>query len=78
MTDDLAPPDLLVLISQLCLEAGRIMEDTSTELATALPTDPAAINDRLQEFCDAALDTLALTAAAQALYRRRVSSCDQV
>lgn len=77
MTDDLAPPDLFELISQLCLEAGRIMEDTSTELATALLTDPAAIKDWLQGFCDAALDILALTAAAQALHRRCVSSCDQ-
>ena len=77
MTDDLAPPDLFELISQLCLEAGRIMEDTSIELAMALPSDPAATNNRLQGFCDAALDILALTAAAQALHRRCVSSCNK-
>lgn len=77
MTDDFAQPGLFELISQLCLEAGRIMEDTSTELATALPTGPAAIEDPLQEFCDAALDTLALTTAAQTLRCRRLSSCDK-
>ena len=74
MTDDLAPPDLRELIAQLCLEAGRIMEDTSTDLAMALSTEPAAISGRLQEFRDAALDILALTAAAQALHRRCISS----
>jgi hypothetical protein len=65
------------VIANLCLSAGQIMEDTSSELALILPNDPAALAARLQSFRTAAEDILALIAAAQALHRRSSSSAHQ-
>jgi hypothetical protein len=70
--DGPASPDPLELIAHLCLEAGRIMEDTSCELALVLPLDDSAIGARLKMARDAADDILALIAAAQAVYRRQL------
>jgi hypothetical protein len=65
-----APPEYLDLITQLCLEAGRIMEDTSVELALVLPKNRDDRADRLERVHRAAVDIAALAAAAQALHRR--------
>jgi hypothetical protein len=56
--------------TQLRLEAGRIMEDTSSELATILPRDHAAIAAQLSEARQTGGDIQALLAAAQVLHRR--------
>jgi len=71
MDENLASPDLRELIAHLCLEAGRIMEDTSCELALALPTDASAVDTRLGMVRVAADDIQFLIAAAQVLQRRR-------
>jgi hypothetical protein len=58
------------LITHLCLEAGRIMEDTSVELALTLPEGQQQRADRLGRLHQAGTDIVALAAAAQALHRR--------
>lgn len=58
------------LLSQLCLEAGRIMEDASPELALRLPTNSRAIQDRLHRARSAGDDIATLIAAAEVLHRR--------
>ena len=70
MTEDdsaLSPGDL---IAGLCLEAGRIMEDMSVELAMAAPSDAIAMKLRLELLLIASQDLVALSAAAIALQRR--------
>lgn len=58
------------LISRICLEAGRIMEDTSAELALSLPTSTMGVERRLETLRQASLDIAAYSAAADALHRR--------
>lgn len=58
------------LISVLVLEAGRIMEDASPDLALRLPTDGVAINQRLASARQAGQDIAQLVAAAEVLQRR--------
>ena len=60
----------LDLIQHLYLEAGRLMEDTSVELASTLSTEPddrLACLDRLRQAAD---DIAALASAAEVLNRR--------
>ena len=71
MEDEHPPPDVRELIAHLCLEAGRIMEDISFELALALPADDGAVSTQLRTVHEAAGDIQALIAAAQVLQRRR-------
>ena len=59
------------VIASLCLEAGRIMEDESTDLALTLPASAASIAARLATARQAGEDIAALAAAAQVLLRRR-------
>lgn len=66
-TDSISPIDV---IQHLCLEAGRLMEDTSVELALLMP---AACDDRtarLECLGQATDDIAALSAAAEVLHRR--------
>lgn len=58
------------LIGRICLEAGRIMEDTSAELALSLPTGAVGVERRLDTLRQASLDIAAYSAAADALHRR--------
>ena len=58
------------LIARLCLEAGRIMEDTSVELALILPSDLDERTARLARLQIASPDIQALAAAAMTLHRR--------
>ncbi len=58
------------LISRICLEAGRIMEDTSAELTSSLPTGTGVAEKRLDTLRQASLDIAAYSAAAEALHRR--------
>ena len=58
------------LITHLWLEAGRIMEDSSVELALALPEQQQQRTERLERLHQAGTDIAALAAAAQALHRR--------
>ena len=59
------------LIAQLCLEAGRVMEDASVELALTLPANRRRRTARLDRLSQAAADIVALAGAAQALHRPR-------
>lgn len=70
MDVDAPLPDWHEIIAQLCLEAGRLMEYTSDELARSLPTDNNAIDQRLRTAREAADDSAALITAAQTLGRR--------
>jgi len=65
--NDPAPDCNRDLIQELCLEAGRIMEDTSAELARVLPHSPREIALRVERFREAAETILALAMAAHAL-----------
>ena len=58
------------LISWLCLEAGRMMEDISGELAMSLATGTVAVELRLDLLRQASADIVAYSAAADALHRR--------
>jgi hypothetical protein len=58
------------LVAHLCLEAGRLMENASAELARVLPTDPHARTTHLQRMQKAAIDIASLVEAAAALDRR--------
>jgi hypothetical protein len=62
--------DHVNLISALLLEAGRIMEDTSPELALKLPEDPEGASARIVALETAAHHLVALAAAARALLRQ--------
>jgi len=69
MAHDLAT-DVAYLIGQLCLEAGRIMEDDSIEQALILPLDATDRAQRLDRLHQSGRDIAALAAAAQVLHRR--------
>ena len=73
-----ADPDFSArdLIIHLCLEAGRIMEDTSVELALTLPEEQQQRADRLERLHQAGTDIAALAATAQALHRRYCLASD--
>ena len=62
--------DARELISALLLEAGRIMEDASPDLALRLPLRLEAINQRLASARQAGQDIAQLVAAAEVLQRR--------
>ena len=63
-------PDIHRLISELMLEAGRIMEDMSPNLALRLPFKNDFIVERLTSARQAGEDIAQLVAAAQVLQRR--------
>ena len=58
------------LTLELLLEAGRIMEDVSPELALRLPLERSLILERLTGAGQAGSDIAQLVAAAQVLQRR--------
>lgn len=60
----------LLLVQHLCLEAGRLMENTSVYLAHALPADRDERAARLMRMQRAAADISSLMNAAEALNRR--------
>ena len=62
--------DCLDVIAGLCLEAGRIMEDGSPDMALTLPESTTKIAERLASARQAGEDITALAAAAQVLLRR--------
>lgn len=57
------------LIEGLCLEAGRIMEELSADLAIPLPDQPSVVDTRLEQLLRAATTIMALAQAAQTLAR---------
>lgn len=57
------------LIQGLLLEAGRLMEDGSPELAMNLPLERGSVAGRVDRLHRVATDILALATAAQALAR---------
>lgn len=62
------------LISRISLEAGRIMENLSGELALALPSGTVGVEKRLDMLRQASLDIAAYSAAADSLHRRTCHS----
>ena len=58
------------LTSELLLEAGRIMEDVSPDLALSLPLESGPILERVTSARQAGEDIAQLVAAAQVLQRR--------
>lgn len=58
----------LELIQRLLLEAGRIMEDGSPELALKLPDDLADLRRRIDLLAGSASALSAFAAAAQVLF----------
>ncbi|NTZ42562.1 hypothetical protein G7A66_05580 [Altererythrobacter sp. SALINAS58] len=64
MEDDLHRREL---IQQLLLEAGRIMEDGSPDLALAAPDDRQALLSRIDQLTRDGRAIVALAAAAAAL-----------
>lgn len=76
MTHDASQPVPHAIITSLCLEAGRIMEDTSETLSWTLPKDPGALSTRLWQMHNASQDIQSLIAAAQVLQRRYSNNQD--
>ena len=66
-----AHPGVVQMVELLLLEAGRIMEDASVDLAQALPADPRSLDRRIVDLAAAASVIGALAAAAQTLQRMR-------
>ena len=62
--------DIHPLVSEILLEAGRIMEDVSPDLALRLPLESSLILERLTSARQAGDDIAQLVAAAQVLQRR--------
>lgn len=62
------------LITALCLEAGRIMEDESPALAMSLPNVASEVAARLAAIRRAGEDIVALAAAAEVIIRRGSAS----
>lgn len=69
MTDEPDPEINRELIQLLCLEAGRIMEDASADLALSLPEQPELVTKRVAELNHAATQIAAVANAASALIR---------
>ena len=67
MADTTPTEPTFELIQGLCLEAGRIMEDASVELAMGLPIEPDQIAERIENLGKAADAVIALAQAARAL-----------
>ena len=63
------------VIELLLLEAGRIMEDASVDLALALPVEPQLLHNRIANLAAAAAEISSLAAAAQTLLRLRDRLC---
>jgi hypothetical protein len=59
----------LLLVQHLCLEAGRLMENTCVQLAYALPADPDERMAHLERTQETAADISSLMDAAAALIR---------
>lgn len=59
-----------LLVQHLSLEAGRLMENASVQLAHALPINPDERAAHLQQMLEAAADVYSLMNAAEALNRR--------
>jgi hypothetical protein len=66
----------LELIQQLCLEAGRIMEEHSAELAFALPRSSDVIKARVAPLHRAATAIMALANAVRALVDHEIETPD--
>lgn len=64
------------LIRQLLLEAGRIMEDGSPEMALSLPDDITGIRKRVLHLTRDAGCLFALASAAEAVLQRADSRND--
>ena len=62
--------DLHDVISGLCLEAGRIMENESPALALTLPQGSSEIAHRISAVRQAGDDIASLATAAEVLLRR--------
>jgi hypothetical protein len=62
------------LISGLCLEAGRIMEDESPALAMQLQDNAEVIRALVESARSAGQDVVALASAAEVLLRRSPAS----
>jgi hypothetical protein len=77
MDDERPSTDWREIINQLRLEAGRIMEDTSGQVAMILPADSDKIAVHLNAVREAADDIQSLLAAAQVLHRRCRGAIDQ-
>lgn len=58
------------VVQHLYLEAGRLMENASVQLAHALPTDLDERAAHVQQMLEAATDSYSLMKAAEALNRR--------
>ena len=69
MSDETYPETGRELIQSLCLEAGRIMEDFSADLALALPEGISQIAEHVDQLYRAAEDILALANAARSVCR---------
>jgi len=69
----MARDDQLELIERLCLEAGRITENVSPYLAMAIPEGEVELVTHLDRLAQAADDLTAISRAAKALQRRRVT-----
>jgi hypothetical protein len=65
------------LVQLLCLEAGRLMEDTSADLALVLPVQGDLMEKRVGHLQRAALDILALANAASALVGDTVQGSEE-
>lgn len=60
----------LDLIQGLLLEAGRIMEDGSSELALTLPDSPGDVTARVRQLANDATTLAALAKAAEVLLQQ--------
>lgn len=60
----------LLPVQHLCLEAGRLVENASVQLAHALPADPDERVAHLLQLQQTAADISSLMSAAEALNRR--------
>jgi hypothetical protein len=69
MVEDTPSPEI-DLAQWLCLEAGRLMEDASVELALAWPAASADRGLRISRLRQTSADIAALGAAAEILHRR--------
>jgi hypothetical protein len=69
MADEPLDETQIELIQALCLEAGRIMEDASPDLALALPSSRDLIAAQVDRLWGAADEIMALANAARALVR---------
>lgn len=69
MPDDAHLDTIHELIQNLLLEAGRLMEFDSADLALILPHDPSLVRARVEHLHQTASDILALANAADALVR---------